>query len=206
MGYTQGYKAPEAKKYTKNKGDKMAFEKEKIEEVKAKGEGVVKLKDIRDAYQTALYGQSSEVVTVHLYSDEVAVEGWSFSLCHTAASANVLELQNSLELEQLNGGEPPEFIVNEVSLAAPFEVVTQSVILGIPSYPLALGPFPDGLRLLAIRYEVLEEDNLKFCDQVGDISFPNKVTVEGIGYEPAIREGAALVLGSLGTRFVRGDA
>lgn len=150
--------------------------------------------------------ESNEVVTVMLSSDEVTLEGWSFALCHTARAAEVVEVATSTEVEQIVSGNPPEFVEVRVTQAEPFVAVEQSVVLGTPSEPLALGPFPDGLPLLDIRYRVLEDDELKFCDQVGEVEFDNRVTVEGIGYVPGERLGGRLVLGSLGARFVRGDA
>lgn len=150
--------------------------------------------------------ESNEVVTVKLYSEEAAVQGWSFTLCHTAAAAEVVELKTSPELEQLVNGEPPEFVLNDVSEVLPFSAVKQTVVLGTPQEPLALGPFPQGLSLLDIRYDVSAEDNLKFCDHVGSVTFDNFVTIDSINYIPRTRTGTSLVLGDLGSRFIRGDA
>ncbi|MBI4582939.1 MAG: hypothetical protein HY717_02725 [Planctomycetes bacterium] len=150
--------------------------------------------------------ESSEVVMVKLYSEEVAVEGWSFALCHTAGAAEVEEVRTAPGLERVNGGEPPEVVLNEVVPADPFVAVKQTVLLGTPSRPLALGPFPDGLAILGIRYRVHVEDHLKFCDTIGSLTFANKVTIEGIGYEPRTRASGRLVTGSLGSHFIRGDA
>ncbi len=150
--------------------------------------------------------ESGEVVTVKLYSSEIEVEGWSFALCNTARAAEAVEIITSPAVEEILDGEPPEYLMNEITPADPFVAVRQSVLLGSPLKPVARGPFPDGLPLLAIRYRVLEGDSLKFCDVVGNLAFDNRVTVEGIKYLPKTRLGAKLVLGALGTRFIRGDA
>ncbi len=150
--------------------------------------------------------QSSEVVTVKLYSEEIAVEGWSFALCHTAQSADLVEMATSPELEQLVGGEPPEFILNDTAPADPFVAVRQAVVLGTSLGRVAMGPFPEGLAILGLRYSVHRDDSLKFCDDVGGVRFDNHVMVEGIGYVPGTRDGATLVTAALGTRFIRGDA
>ncbi|MEM7231014.1 MAG: hypothetical protein AAF517_02495 [Planctomycetota bacterium] len=153
--------------------------------------------------------ESSEVVTVKLYSEEAKVQGWAFSLCHTAAAADILEFQSSPELEQLVLGEAPEFVLNELQSIDPFGVMQQHVILG-PTLSgegaLALGPFADGVSLLDIRYDVRTEDPLKFCDHVGTVTLDNYVTIEGVNYIPRNREGAVLVEGGLETEFIRGDS
>jgi hypothetical protein len=150
--------------------------------------------------------ESNEVVTVVLESGEIAVEGWSFALCNTALAAEVLEVATSPEVEHLLNGDPPEFVDVRVSPADPFVAVEQSIVLGTAPEPVAAGPFPEGIPLMGIRYRVIEEDELKFCDQVGGIYFDNRVKVEGVGYIPETRLGGRLVLGSLGARFIRGDA
>ena len=153
--------------------------------------------------------ESTEVVTVKLYSEEAAVEGWAFSLCHTASAATLVEYQTSPELGELVLGEAPEFLLNEVSEVDPFVVVQQRVVLGPVGpgiQPIAIGPFPDGLALLDIRYDVTTDEPLKFCDHVGSIQFENFVAVEGVQYVPRTRVAATLVQGALGSRFVRGDA
>jgi len=150
--------------------------------------------------------ESSEVVTVKLSSEEVLVEGWSFALCHTADSADVVEVKTSPEVERLVNGEAPEFVRNDVLSADPFVAVTQAVLLSSSSEPISLGPFPDGLPLLGIRYAVRSKDAIKFCDQVGSITFDNHVMIDGIGYVPRTRLGGSLVTGALGARFLRGDA
>ena len=150
--------------------------------------------------------ESGEVVTVNMYSEEAAVEGWSFTLCHDADSADVIEIQTSPEIGQLVDGEPPEFVLNEIQEVDPFVVVEQRVVLGTLDAPLALGPFPDGLSLLDIRYDVHSDTALKFCDHVGSISFDNFVTIEDIHYTPRTREGGMLVQGALSSEFIRGDS
>ncbi|MBN1444231.1 MAG: hypothetical protein JXA90_16080 [Planctomycetes bacterium] len=150
--------------------------------------------------------ESGEVVTVKLYSAEALVEGWAFTLCHTAANAEIIEMQNSPELDQLVAGEPPEFVANDIREAAPFVAVEQRVVLGSSLEALALGPFPEGIGLLDIRYNVVADDHLKFCDHVGSVTFDNYVTIDGIRYTPKTREGGMLVEGALATRFIRGDA
>lgn len=150
--------------------------------------------------------ESSEVVTVKLYSEEIPVQGWSFALCHTAQAAEVIEMRAAPELEEIVRGEPPEFVLNDTAPADPFVAVRQAVIFGSGLDPITLGPFPEGLPVLGIRYRVLQEDNLKFCDSVGNIGFDNHVMVDGIGYIPQTRLGAKLVRGALGSRFLRGDA
>lgn len=150
--------------------------------------------------------ESSEVVTVKLYADEIAVEGWSFALCHSAAAASVIEMATSPELERLVNGDAPQLVINEIAPAEPFVAVRQTVLLGSVSSPVVLGPFPEGLPLLGIRYAVTSDDTLKFCDKVGDVSFENRISIDGIGYVPRARLGANLVAAALGTKFIRGDA
>jgi hypothetical protein len=151
--------------------------------------------------------ETSGVATVRLYSAAAPVEGWSFALCHTQDRVRLLEMRPSAELEQLVDGEPPELVLTDVREVAPFVAVTQSVHLGGSGAALIeRGPFPDGLSLLDLRYEVLEEDDLKFCDHVGSITFDNSVRIDRLPYVPRTRTGARLVPGALGNRFIRGDA
>lgn len=150
--------------------------------------------------------ESGEVVTVKLVSQEVAVEGWSFALCHTAESAEVVEISPSPEVEEILNGEPPDFLFHEITPAGPFVAVRQSVLLGTALDPIRLGPFPGGLALLGIRYRVSTTSDIKFCDGFGSALFDNQVSIDGIRYQPRTRLGATLVQGALGTRFVRGDA
>jgi hypothetical protein len=150
--------------------------------------------------------ESSEVVTVKLAAEEIAVQGWSFALCHTAMAAEVLELATAPALEEVLAGEPPAFVRNEVVPLDAFVAVTQAVVLGDAIDPVAAGPFPDGLPVLGIRYRVHEEDTLKFCDGFGGVTLDSRVVVDGIGYVPRVRLGAKLVTGALGARFIRGDA
>ena len=141
-----------------------------------------------------------------MVSSEAAVEGWSLTLCHTAEAAELLEVRASPELDRLVDGEPPEFLVVDVGTVDPFVSVRQTVILGTALEPRALGPFPDGVSLLDLRYEVFSDSHLKFCDHVGSVSFDNFVTIEGIDYIPRDRTGTILVAGDLGESFIRGDA
>jgi hypothetical protein len=148
----------------------------------------------------------TDVVTVKLYSQEAAVEGWSFTLCNTAENAQVLEVQSSPQLDQLVGGEPPEFVYFDARQVDSVITVRQTVTFGTSIEPVAIGPFVNGIALLDIRYDVGAEDTLKFCDHVGSQSFDNFVTIEGINYIPRTRVGSRLVVGDLGSRFTRGDA
>jgi len=152
--------------------------------------------------------QSSGVVSVVLASTGVPVEGWSFAICSTAGAAEVQELASSWEVQTIRDGEPPEFMMNVISSGATFLAVRQSVILGRGfDVPLAMGPFPEGLKVCDIRYRVLSEaDDLKFCDRLDGLELDNRVSVDGVQYLPATRIGGSLVRGGLGTRFVRGDA
>ena len=150
--------------------------------------------------------ESSEVVTVKLTAEEIAVQGWSFALCHTAMAAEVLELATAPALEEVLQGEPPAFVQNEIVPLDSFVAVRQVVVLGNPLDPVAAGPFPEGLPVLNVRYRVHEEDTIKFCDGSGGVTLDNSVLVDGIGYVPRVRLGAKLVTGALGTRFIRGDA
>src|SRR4030095_8835017 len=88
--------------------------------------------------------ESSEVVTVKLFSEDVRVEGWSFALCHDASGADLFEMATSPELERLIDGEPPAFVLNDVAQAGPFIAARQAVILGGDSVPVTLGPFTEG--------------------------------------------------------------
>lgn len=152
--------------------------------------------------------ESGEVVSVKIYADDVRIQGWSFSLCHTAGAARVVQMATAPELLSLVGGEPPEFVLNDVLPAGPFSAVTQKVLLGTPESPRALGPFPEGLPVLGIRYDVVQNDSLKFCD--GDpwstATFESDVLVDGVRYVPWTRTGGRLVTEALGTEFIRGDA
>jgi hypothetical protein len=152
--------------------------------------------------------ESGEVVTVKLFTEEVAVQGWSFALGHLGEAAQVVEVATSPEVETLLSGDPPQFVDVRVETVQPYEVVRQSVVLGDTTNPVGAGPFPepDGLPLLGVRYRVAQEATLKFVDHVGEIPFDNRVTVEGLGYVPQTRLGARLVLGSLAAEFIRGDA
>ncbi|MGH9360679.1 MAG: hypothetical protein ACRD2T_02090, partial [Thermoanaerobaculia bacterium] len=135
------------------------------------------------------------------------VEGWSFALCHTAQAAEVVEVAAAPELEELRDGEPPEFVLTELTAADPYLAVRQTVILGAGDpLPLAAGPFPEGLPPVGIRYRVRANDQLKFCDGSSGINFDNRVTVGGVRYLPRVRIGGALVQSALGARFIRGDA
>jgi hypothetical protein len=168
---------------------------------------VLKPKPLREKFALrALPPESSEVITVTLATEDLTVEGWSFALCHTAGSAEVLEAAASPELQQLRGGEPPAFLLQEVAPADPFVAVRQTVILGSRNAPAAMGPFAEGLPVLGVRYRVLAEDQLKFCDFIGGVRFRNEVIHDGVSYEPRVRAGSRLVLGALGTAFIRGDA
>jgi hypothetical protein len=152
--------------------------------------------------------ESGEVITVKLYSQDLSVEGWSFALCHTAQAAEVMEVATSPQVMTLLGGDPPEFVMNDIVPADPFVAVTQKVILGTLLEPVSRGPFPGGLPVLGIRYDVNQNDSIKFCDgdPSGDITFEGGVLVDGVSYVPSTRIGASLVQGALGTQFIRGDA
>lgn len=152
--------------------------------------------------------EASSVVTVVLHGEDLAVEGWSFALCHRATALDVLHFATSPELETLLDGEPPYFVQNELVAAEPYVAMTQRVLLGAAGTSLNLSAFPDGLPLLGIEYEVAAEDTLKFCDRdpMGTTTFDNGVLVEGISYVPWTRTGARLVQDSLGSEFIRGDA
>ncbi len=149
---------------------------------------------------------SDEVVTLKLYSEEAPVEAWSVAFCHTRANADLLEVQTSPELGTIDRGEPPRFIKNEIVTVEPFEAVRHTVILGTELHPRELGPFPDGLALVDLRYDVHADDSLKFCDHVGSVTFENSVTIDSVDYKPRTRTGARLVTGGLTARFIRGDA
>jgi hypothetical protein len=152
--------------------------------------------------------ESGQVITVKLYAEDLSVEGWSFALCHTAQAAEVMEVATSPQVMTLLGGEAPEFVLNDIVQAGPFVAVTQKVVLGTYLEPVSRGPFPDGLPVLGIRYDVIQNDSLKFCDgdPSGDIAFEGGVLVDGVSYVPSTRLGASLVLGAMGTQFIRGDA
>jgi hypothetical protein len=152
--------------------------------------------------------ESGEVVAVKLYADDLRIQGWSFTLCHTAGAARVVQLATAPEVLSLVGGEPPEFVLNDILAAGPFVAVTQKVLLGTPESPRAFGPFPEGLPILGIRYDVVQNDSLKFCDMDpwSAVTFENDVLVDGVRYVPWTRVGGRLVTDALGTEFIRGDA
>lgn len=147
---------------------------------------------------------SSEVVTVKLFSETGGIQGWSFGLCHPSGKAEVVEYGAPLELERIHQGEPPDFLALNLVEDWPDSAIIEGVILShYAAY--RIGPFPDGLPVLRIRYDVLDECPTRFC-VMGHPPIVNVVVIDGYGYEPATREGGLLVLEALGVSFIRGDA
>jgi hypothetical protein len=148
--------------------------------------------------------QSDGVVTVGVVSPTAAIQGWSFGLCHWEDKATIAEAVPAAELDLLRAGDPVDFLALNVVPGERRAGITQAVVIdvGARSY----GPYPQGLALLHVRYDVFAETDITFCDGVlGDPPVSTVVVIRGESYAPKTQRGAHLVVGTLAVRFVRGD-
>ncbi len=149
--------------------------------------------------------QSDGVVTVQLVSPTAAIQGWSYGLCHWESKATVKEIAPAADLDVLRDGDPVDFLDCTIVPGETRAGVTQAVVIdvGAQSY----GPFPQGIDLLHIRYEVATETDITFCDDtLGDVPVANVIVIRGAGYRPKTQRGGQLVVGTLAAQFIRGDA
>ncbi len=143
-------------------------------------------------------------VKVQLVSPTAAVQGWSFSLCHWEDKAHVVEILPAEELDIIKAGDPVDFLALDVVPGDRLAGVTQAVVIDFGG--VAFGPFPKGLDLLYIRYDVRAETDIAFCELTRlDPPVANVVVIEGQSYEPKNLLGGHLVVGGLSPTFIRGD-
>jgi hypothetical protein len=142
-----------------------------------------------------------------MVSPTAAVQGWSFALCHWEDKATVTEIATATDLDILRDGDPVHYVVNSIVPGDRRAGVTQAVIVDFSTR--SYGPYPQGIDLLYVRYEVFSDTEISFSDCVlGDPPVQNLIVIRGKTYVPGHMPGGRLVSGVLPAHahFIRGDA
>ena len=147
---------------------------------------------------------SDEVVTVRLVSPTAAIQGWSFALCHWDEKARINEIATAMDLGILRAGNPVDYVSTDILPGDPRGGVTQGVVIDFAAR--SYGPYPQGIDILHVGYEVFSETSISFCDGLlGDPPVNNIIVIRGLSYAPATMTGAVLQPNALYAHFIRGD-
>jgi hypothetical protein len=148
--------------------------------------------------------QSDGIITVSLTSPTAAIQGWSFALCHWEDKATVKEARAAADLDVMRNGDPADYVNYDIVPGERRGGVTQAVIIDYSA--ASYGPYPQGIDLLHVSYQIASETDITFCSGVlGTPPIANTVVIRGDAYTPKTMIGGRLVTGSLSTKFIRGD-
>ncbi|HAK96568.1 MAG TPA: hypothetical protein DCM87_16655 [Planctomycetes bacterium] len=133
-------------------------------------------------------------LTVQLVTTTTLVQGWSFGICHAPENAAIMDAEPADELDFLVGGQPVGFLAYHITEQG----VTQGVVAGSvdperPMPPIDVGPYPTGLPLMHVRYEVRAQTPVSFCDTLGSPPVSSIVVSDGTSLKPA-KESALLLM------------
>lgn len=149
---------------------------------------------------------SDGVVTVRLYSPTAAIQGWSFALCHWENKATIEAVTPAADVDILCGGDPVSYLHYQIIPGDTRAGVVQAVVIDFNG--LSYGPYPEGIDLMHVDYQVFSNTEISFCDDtLGDPAVNNLMVIRGDSYTPPSSQmrGASLVTNTLSAQFIRGD-
>lgn len=133
-------------------------------------------------------------LTVQLVTTTTLVQGWSFGICHAPENATIIDAMPADDLDFLVDGHPVGFLSFHVSEHG----ISQGVVVGSvdperPTPPIDVGPYPDGLPLLHVSYEVRAETPVSFCETLGTPPVSTTIVSDGTSIKPGKEEALLLM-------------